>query len=72
MIAVKDTYTLTRTWVAEDNCGNRTSYTQIVTVEDNTAPVAICKDTNIFLDFNGLASIQPSDIDEGLFRQLFN
>jgi hypothetical protein len=63
----EDTYTLTRTWVAEDNCGNRTSYTQIVTVEDNTAPVAICKDTNIFLDFNGLASIQPSDIDEGSF-----
>jgi large repetitive protein len=34
-----DAYTLTRTWVAIDNCGNNTSLVQIVTVEDTTPPV---------------------------------
>ncbi len=31
-------YTLTRTWVATDDCGNQTTHTQIVTVQDTTAP----------------------------------
>ena len=34
----EDTYTLTRTWVAEDNCGNTTTHIQTVSVEDTTAP----------------------------------
>ncbi len=32
-------YTLTRTWLASDGCGNTSVATQIVTVEDTTPPV---------------------------------
>jgi large repetitive protein len=31
-------YTITRTWTAEDECGNETVYTQTVTVQDVTIP----------------------------------
>ena len=32
-------YNIFRTWTATDNCGNSTSYTQTITVQDNYAPV---------------------------------
>ncbi|MFZ6053545.1 HYR-like domain-containing protein, partial [Halocola ammonii] len=32
-------YRLLRTWSAADNCGNGVSHTQIITIEDTTAPV---------------------------------
>ncbi|GGE32931.1 T9SS type A sorting domain-containing protein [Psychroflexus planctonicus] len=49
----------------EDDSGNQTITTAIVTVEDNTAPNAITQDITIQLDANGQASIQASDIDDG-------
>jgi large repetitive protein len=34
-------YTIVRTWVATDNCGNNTTGTQTITVVDTTAPVLL-------------------------------
>lgn len=35
----QDTYTLARTWTATDRCDNASSQTQVITVQDTTAPV---------------------------------
>ena len=45
-------YTLTREWKATDACGNTTTATQVVTVEDTTEPVIAC---------NAPATITPPD-----------
>ncbi|MFK8006549.1 MAG: SdrD B-like domain-containing protein, partial [Saprospiraceae bacterium] len=34
-----DTYVITRTWVATDNCGNTDTYSQIINVQDTTDPI---------------------------------
>ena len=34
-----DNYTLTRTWTATDNCGNASTQTQVITIQDTTDPV---------------------------------
>ena len=36
------TYTITRTWRAEDECDNVSTCVQIITVRDNTPPVIVC------------------------------
>ncbi|WP_372653060.1 gliding motility-associated C-terminal domain-containing protein, partial [Draconibacterium sp.] len=60
-----NSYTLTRTWTATDNCGNETSFTQTVIVSDNTAPVVTCNDITVQLDANGVATITVDDINAG-------
>lgn len=35
-------YVLTRTWSAEDRCGNAAECVQVITVEDTTAPTIVC------------------------------
>ena len=58
-------YTLTRVWTATDDCGNETSFTQTVTVSDNTAPEVTCNDITVQLDANGSATITVDDINGG-------
>lgn len=41
-------YTITRNWIAVDNCGNSTQDHQIITVKDDEAPTIICP-SNIVL-----------------------
>ncbi|WP_177761761.1 gliding motility-associated C-terminal domain-containing protein [Flavobacterium sp. I3-2] len=36
-----NSYTLTRTWIADDGCNNTTVHTQTITVEDTTAPTFV-------------------------------
>ncbi len=39
-----DGYIITRTWIATDRCGNSSTCLQIVTIDDNVAPVIVCPD----------------------------
>ncbi len=42
-------YTITRTWKATDDCGRETTCDQLITVQDNDAPVVSCSEiTNTF------------------------
>jgi len=56
-----NTVTLTVT----DVHGNFSTCTATVTVEDNIAPVALCKDITVVLDGTGNATITGADVDNG-------
>ncbi len=53
------------TLTATDEAGNTATCTVDVTVEDDSAPQAICQDITIQLDAAGNASITAADIDNG-------
>ena len=55
----------TVTWTAKDKAGNKTTCTQIVTVVDNTAPVASGKNIQVSLGANGQVTITASQVDNG-------
>ena len=57
--------TITRTWTAEDATGKTTVCTQIITIEDNTPPTALCQDISVELDVTGNITITPAQIDNG-------
>lgn len=48
-----------------DNNGNSSTCTSTVTVEDNVAPTASCKNITVQLDANGDATINASDVNDG-------
>lgn len=48
-----------------DDAGNSSSCVAIVTVVDDTPPVAICMDITVQLDAAGIANITATDIDGG-------
>ena len=63
--ACDDAYTITRTWTAEDDCGNSTNCDQTITVEDTTDPTwdqAMPADVTIECDNNlPIPTITASD-----------
>ncbi len=56
---------ITRTYTATDACGNDSTCDQLITVEDNTAPMAVCQDITVELDATGNAVISAAQIDGG-------
>jgi gliding motility-associated-like protein len=57
--------TYTDTLIVTDAAGNVDSCFSVITVVDNNPPVANCKDTTIYLNAAGTATINPIDIDGG-------
>ncbi|MBK8922692.1 MAG: HYR domain-containing protein [Saprospirales bacterium] len=54
---------ITRTWSLVDDCGNTASdQVQIITVKDNTPPVAVCQDITLELGLNGMVDIQADSV----------
>jgi len=45
-----DDYSIIRTWTASDRCGNTTTTTQVINIEDNTAPQILVSPTSIALE----------------------
>jgi hypothetical protein len=54
---------ITRTYSVTDDCGNSINVSQTITIDDDTDPVAICKDITVPLDGTGNVSIVAADID---------
>jgi|GEM_PF-893260 len=57
--------TITRMWTTVDACGNADTLIQVIHVIDTVPPDAVCKDTVVYLDENGMGSIVPADVDGG-------
>lgn len=45
--------------------GNESTCTTTVTITDNTDPVAVCQDFEVYLDPDGTVTIAPEDVDGG-------
>ncbi len=54
-------------YTVSDESGNTANCVANVTVEDAMAPTAICSSDTVYLDENGLGSVEASDLDGGSF-----
>ncbi len=52
-----NSYTLTRTWTATDSCGNSSSQSQIITVNDETAPIITVQASNKTVECDGNGNV---------------
>jgi hypothetical protein len=59
------TGTILRLWLVDDECDNSATMTQVITIEDNTPPEAICQDFMIDFGDETTVTILPEDIDNG-------
>ena len=57
--------TTTNTFDITDECGNTSTCSFTVTVNDTEAPTAVCQDITVQLDATGNATIVPADVDGG-------
>jgi hypothetical protein len=53
------------TWTYNDGNGNTSTQVQTVTINDVTAPTALCQAITVYLDATGNATITGSDVDGG-------
>ncbi len=57
-------------YTAYDACQNKTEFSMLVVVEDNTSPVAICdQNTNIGLTLDGKALVPATSFDDGSYDE---
>ncbi|MEP4780257.1 MAG: hypothetical protein ABJZ18_04720, partial [Algibacter sp.] len=56
---------ITRTYSITDDCGNVTNVTQLITINNTTAPTAICQNITAQLDATGNVTITAAQIDNG-------
>ncbi|MCP4124773.1 MAG: HYR domain-containing protein, partial [Bacteroidetes bacterium] len=59
------TGSISRTFTAQIPGSEDLSCTQLITIEDNTPPTAVCQDLTIALGANDIATLLPSQIDNG-------
>ncbi len=60
-----DTYTLTRTWRTADNCGNASTATQTILVQDLTPPVFSTVPSNVTVSCNAIPAVgTPAATDD--------
>ncbi|MDO8368789.1 MAG: HYR domain-containing protein, partial [Saprospiraceae bacterium] len=55
-----DTYTLTRTWSAVDDCGNTSTVTQVISVQDITKPIFTVVPANVTVDCQSIPALGNS------------
>ena len=53
-----DSYTLTRVWTATDNCGNSSTQSQLVTVQDTQDPVLANVPANITVECDAVPAAE--------------
>jgi hypothetical protein len=56
---------ITRTYRITDACSNSIDVVQLITVDDNIPPLAVCQDITVQLDGTGNATIVAADVDGG-------
>ncbi|TDH21407.1 HYR domain-containing protein [Segetibacter sp. 3557_3] len=56
-------YTVTRTWTAKDDCGNQSSCSQVITVNDTKAPVITCAQ-NKTIECNAIVVFDPPTVTD--------
>ena len=62
--ACPDSYTITRTWAATDNCGNSMVQSQIITVQDDDPPVLIGVPADLIVECDSIPVVAtPTAID---------